>query len=305
MRSAGALRIDHVMGLLRLFWVPPATSRREGTYVYYPLRDLLGILALESQRNQCMVIGEDLGTVPEELRAALRRSACCRIGCCCSRRRPMAVSSRPRRYPRQALVAASTHDLPTLRGFWVGHDLDVRASSRPVPLRRGSLRATRAARRRARAVAARAGTRAFVAGRHQRAFRRAPPDMTPELALAILIYLARTPSQGDGGAARGCARPARASQSAGHHGSVSELAAQATAQPGAVARKTRACPRYGQALAAGARHRSLARSSSPGVVPPRTASRSFRAPPIGMQFNRDFTFAQATQVDAVPAAGLA
>ena len=71
MRNCGALRLDHVMALFRQWWVPRGFKSADGGYVHYPLEDLLGVVALESHRNQCLVVGEDLGVVPDEIRRAL------------------------------------------------------------------------------------------------------------------------------------------------------------------------------------------------------------------------------------------
>ena len=125
MRHAGALRIDHVMGLMRLFWIPQGMTPAAGAYVHYPLADLLGIVALESQRNRCLVIGEDLGTVPDEVRQALAPAGVLSYRLLYFEREGDDFK-RPEDYPQQALVAVSTHDLPTLAGFWSGEDLRVR-----------------------------------------------------------------------------------------------------------------------------------------------------------------------------------
>ncbi|HET9748114.1 MAG TPA: 4-alpha-glucanotransferase [Casimicrobiaceae bacterium] len=128
MRSAGALRIDHVMGLLRLYWVPAGATPADGAYVHYPLDDLLGLLALESERHRCLVIGEDLGTVPDAVRAALAASDVLSYRVLLFERDANGVFNAPATYPEAALATASTHDLPTLAGWWAGHDIAVRAA---------------------------------------------------------------------------------------------------------------------------------------------------------------------------------
>lgn len=128
MQASGALRIDHVIGLLRLFWVPAGASTADGAFVRYPLQDLLSILALESVRSGCVVIGEDLGTVPDELRAALYEYGVLSYRVLYFSKNWHSDHSfqAPESFPDQALVTVTTHDLPTFAGFWCGRDLDVR-----------------------------------------------------------------------------------------------------------------------------------------------------------------------------------
>jgi len=126
MRDAGALRIDHVMGLMRLFWIPPGTGAAEGTYVGYALEEMLAIVALESERQRCMVIGEDLGTVAEEMRAVLARYEVLSYRLLYFERGAGGAFKPSAEYPRDALVAVSTHDLATLAGWWAGRDLRLR-----------------------------------------------------------------------------------------------------------------------------------------------------------------------------------
>jgi (1->4)-alpha-D-glucan 1-alpha-D-glucosylmutase len=126
MRGAGALRIDHVMGLMRLFWIPRGQTGRDGAYVHYALDEMLAIVALESQRNRCMVIGEDLGTVTDEVREALARFNVLSYRLLYFERQDSGDFKPASDYPTNALVAVSTHDLATLAGWWSGRDLRLR-----------------------------------------------------------------------------------------------------------------------------------------------------------------------------------
>ncbi|MEQ1975092.1 4-alpha-glucanotransferase [Xenorhabdus sp. SGI240] len=123
MRHCGALRIDHVMSLLRLWWIPQGETADKGVYVHYPVDDLLAILALESQRNHCLVIGEDLGIVPEEIVDKLRDRGVYSYKVFYFERNEQGEYRSPDEYPEQAMATITTHDLPTLRGFWQNKDL--------------------------------------------------------------------------------------------------------------------------------------------------------------------------------------
>ncbi|MCY1261401.1 4-alpha-glucanotransferase [compost metagenome] len=121
----GGIRIDHVMGLQRLWVIPPGAPPDAGAYLQFPFRDLLRLLALESWRNQALVIGEDLGTVPEGLREELARRQVLGM-------RVLQFEQRdgrfipPEHWPDNALATTSTHDLPSLQGWFQGRDIEWR-----------------------------------------------------------------------------------------------------------------------------------------------------------------------------------
>jgi len=117
LRGGGGLRVDHVMGLSRLFWVPAGASPAEGAYLRYPAPDLFEVLALESVRARALVVGEDLGTVEPAVREELAARDIL------SYRLLWFEPGRPRDYPERALAAVTTHDLPTVAGLWSGSDL--------------------------------------------------------------------------------------------------------------------------------------------------------------------------------------
>ncbi|MFT4078188.1 glycogen debranching protein GlgX [Rhodomicrobium sp.] len=122
MRHAGALRIDHAMGLARLFVIPEGASGRDGAYIGFPVDDLIGELALESRRARCAVIGEDLGTVPWGFRETMEAADVLSYRVFWFERHGEDFAP-PRTYPAKSIACLSTHDLPTLKGWWEGEDI--------------------------------------------------------------------------------------------------------------------------------------------------------------------------------------
>ena len=188
MRHSGALRLDHAMALMRLFWTGP----HGGTYVSYPLSDLLGILALESHRHQCMVIGEDLGNVAPQMREAMREGALLSYKPLLFERAEDGGFKAPAQWHPQALAVVSTHDLPTLRGYWLGEDIELSAQLELYP--------DRAAHEEQVLNRAQDRARLLLALQHENLLPEGVnvqptslPDATAPFVDAVYGYLARTP----------------------------------------------------------------------------------------------------------------
>ncbi|MBA6391885.1 4-alpha-glucanotransferase [Colwellia sp. BRX10-3] len=133
MQYAGALRIDHILGLMRQYWVAPGMKADQGVYITFPLEDILRIIALESRRNNCVVIGEDLGTVPDGFGEIMARAGLLSYKVLFFERWDSGFFMRPELYPAQSMVTVSTHDLPTLAGWWTGKDLEWRQKLQLYP----------------------------------------------------------------------------------------------------------------------------------------------------------------------------
>jgi 4-alpha-glucanotransferase len=192
-RSGGAIRLDHVMAFFRLFWIPRGRPASEGTYVQYPFEDLLAIVALESVRSKTLVIGEDLGTVPDWVREQLAKARVLSYRVFYFERRPDGAMKSPGDYPVQSLAVATTHDLPTLTGFWSGEDLHVRAKLGAF-LDDAAHRQAWEERQRDKANILSALHREQLLPHGVTEDLTTAPVMTTDLCQAIHIYLARTPS---------------------------------------------------------------------------------------------------------------
>jgi len=124
MRHAGLLRIDHAIGLMRCFWIPAGDV--PGAFVRYPLAEILAIIRIEAARSGCVVVGEDLGVVPDGLRDTLSVNRL--YGCAVMQfeREHDAAFRHPHNYRSDTLASFGTHDTPTLAGYWLGCDIEKR-----------------------------------------------------------------------------------------------------------------------------------------------------------------------------------
>jgi 4-alpha-glucanotransferase len=187
MRYYGALRLDHVMSLFRLWWVAAGRSPVDGAYVHYPLDLLLANLVLESARCACVIVGEDLGVVPDEMRRAMAQFGLYHYKVLLFEK-DGGRYRRPDEFVRRALATVTTHDMPTLRSFWDGRDIELRRDLRLYP--------TAELEQHVREARARDRTALLAALDEQGLAPASPaaPDQpfSAELARAIHVYLARS-----------------------------------------------------------------------------------------------------------------
>ncbi|MBM4146122.1 MAG: 4-alpha-glucanotransferase [Nitrospira sp.] len=193
MKYGRAIRIDHALGLFRLFWIPHDMTPEHGAYVACSSDDLLRIIALESTLNQTMVIAEDLGTIGEHVRDNLKRfqMLSCRLFYF-ERNYPDPSFLSPEKYPHTALCAVTTHDLPTLYGYWKGRDIETRRSVGKYLNEAQCEQQVQDRERDKRLILTALKSQGIIAAD----FPSDPdmiPEMTAELCLAIYKYLALSP----------------------------------------------------------------------------------------------------------------
>ena len=190
----GALRIDHVMRFFHLYCIPEGESPKKGAYVSQPFEDLLGILALESVRNQVVIIGEDLGTVPAYIRHKLNETNIFSYKLLYFEKDEQQNFIQPQEYPELALVTVATHDLPTLAGFWTHRDIEVRKEAGMFDNQQAAIKA----------AAEREADKEKLLGLlqeldllpgHCARDIKAYPELTRELHNAVVGFLALTPAK--------------------------------------------------------------------------------------------------------------
>lgn len=186
----GMLRMDHVMGLFRLFWIPEEPEV-PGAYVQYPARDLLAILSLESHRAGTLIIGEDLGTVAPAIRRELARRRIFSYKVFIFEREPDGRFRAPAAYPSQALAATTTHDLPTLAGYWQGEDIVLKTRFHLYPQAQMAAQDSQA-RERDRALLLEALATEGLIPAEEVPRLAASPSLPPQVRWGVLEYLARS-----------------------------------------------------------------------------------------------------------------
>ncbi|MBV9572018.1 MAG: 4-alpha-glucanotransferase [Alphaproteobacteria bacterium] len=187
MQHAGGIRIDHAMGLRRLWVLPKGASPADGVYVAYPFHDLLRLIALESSLHKSIVIGEDLGTVPEGFRAQIAAAGVLGMRVLWFERMKDGRFIPPDRWDSHAAALSTTHDLPTVAGWWRGRDIDWCARLKQKP-RLGNVNAERRERTKDRSLLWTAFTESGCAKGEEPAEDKAEPVIEGALA-----YVGRTP----------------------------------------------------------------------------------------------------------------
>lgn len=188
----GALRMDHVMRLFRLYWIPDGMNASQGAYVRDRPEDLVRILALESVRNRVLIVGEDLGTVEPFVREMLARNGILSYRLFFFERHGDGTFKMPHEYPRQALVSSTTHDLPTIAGFWRGSDIDARRAADVLDERGYQAQSADRAREKQRMLDALSRANLLPEGYPRDA--REIPELDRVLHDAAVAFLATTPS---------------------------------------------------------------------------------------------------------------
>ncbi len=193
MKHAGALRIDHMLGYMRQHWIAPGLKADQGLYISFPFEEMLRIIALESRRAKCIVIGEDLGVIPDGFGKTIADAGLLSYRVLYFECWENGLFKRPDLYPEQSMVTVSTHDLPTLKGWWNGTDLAWRDKLNLYPNEQTRLNDINdRAENRQRLIAALQDLQLL---NDTSIPSTEPAEMNDELAIAVQQFLSKTPSK--------------------------------------------------------------------------------------------------------------